>query len=674
MSIVAGAIPVGKAQQVRETRLMTTDLSDDSFQYNPLDAIAEKEQYRRSMIQGVLESYNGNYDFLSEALQNAVDALEDAKLSDLRGPFRLIVTVNLKDNWVGVLDTGVGMDPQQVLCAFAPSVSFKDRQEILRKRGKANAYRGYKGVGLTFLGYATDEVRLHSKRDGQYRKARMQYGRTWAYAEADAPALVVSDKDPSPLDNFERGTYIQVQFSSNTRPRSLTRLCSDPEVWKVILRTRTSLGQLLLSGQPLVEIQADLDVVDANGAVHSFHIEPEFLYPHSVTRKPPFRFLDLMDYYKKNKEVATPPAEILRQDGLYLFWDTAKITAQLSQDHAEQHKSEIGRYSPQLYAFIPYQGSVWGEINGCVTGAKNRKYLYPGLMIAINRQRLADIFDISATRYETFSRNVLVVVHFDDAKPDQGRKTVQEEILSLARRAADRAVQYLAMQRPLLKPAGESPSPGQREVEKSHGDWIFNVKYHAQNSPLQIKPTTYLSTPQTEQDVVGLFHQLSALGTFPGIQVFATSQNHTYDCLVKYECESSRYGLRYGSSDTNPLGVSPYVCGAKSQFETKELTLEFKNNLDALISDVTSDDSGKAFAHIDICVCWSTVDESFEGFEIEEITEANLDMREFPGATHLLRRDGETHIIQVILLETVAKMINSGRLHLASLQIPDSEG
>jgi hypothetical protein len=135
-------------------------------------------------------------------------------------------------------------------------------------------------------------------------------------------------------------------------------------------------------------------------------------------------------------------------------------------------------------------------------------------MIAVNRQRLADTFEFTASRYETFSRNVFVIVQFDDAKPDQGRKTVEVEALELAQRAADRVVQYLAKQRELLRPPGESPTPEHRQVEKDHGDWIFNVRTHAKSSPLHVPPTTYISTPLAEQDVVGLFHQLSALGVF----------------------------------------------------------------------------------------------------------------------------------------------------------------
>ncbi len=187
------------------------------------------------------------------------------------------------------------------------------------------------------------------------------------------------------------------------------------------------------------------------------------------------------------------------------------------------------KYSPFVYAFVPYQGSVWSELNRIEAGVANRNNLYPGLMIAVNRQRLADIFEIDATRYETFSRNVFVIVHFDDAKPDQGRKTIEVEAEDFAKKAADRVVQYLAKQRTLLRPPGESPTPEQRQIEKDHADWLFYVRTHAKSAPLHMPPATYVSTPLTEQDVVGLFHQLSALGVFAGIRIYSTSQSQTYN-------------------------------------------------------------------------------------------------------------------------------------------------
>jgi len=137
--------------------------------------------------------------------------------------------------------------------------------------------------------------------------------------------------------------------------------------------------------------------------------------------------------------------------------------------------------------------------------------------------------------------------------------------------------------------------------------------------PLHLPPATFVSIPLTEQDVVGLFHQLSALGVFPGIKIYATSQ-----------------------------------------------TLEFKNNLDGLIADIDGEGATKNFNHINICVCWSTIDSNFKGYNLVEITEVNLDERQYPGVTHILQRDGDSHVIQIVMLKRIIDIIQAGPMHLGS--------
>jgi hypothetical protein len=556
------------------------------------------------------------------------------------------------------------MSREEAIRAFAPSVSFKHAETL---RGTKRPYRGYKGVGLTFLAYGTDDIRLHSKHhiSGDFTTAKMQYGHSWAVGERDEPALVVVDSEMRPLENRERRTFISVQLSPNTRPRRLNMIASEPQVWKVILQTRTAIGQIFLDDESSSQITVHLTVTDIEGKQHNFDVHPNFLLPHLVQRDPAFRFLDLPAYYAHNKKSANIPPDSQRQDGVYLVWNTERIREELTDSQRQDFEDELKCYTPVLYAFLPYNAVIWRQINEQLTGVRNRRYLDSGLLLGINRQRLADTFDMSPTRFETLSRNLFVLIHFDNARPDQGRKTVQDDVLDLARKAADRALQYLARQRNFLKPPGDAPTAEQRQVEKNHDDWIFNVRSHANAAPLHIPPVAYQSEPLTEQDVVGLFHQLAIMGVFPGIRIFATSQNHTYDSLVNYDCSTDTPGLQFKSSDSHPLGISPYIMGTDEKFSTSYLTLEFKNNLDALISEAESD-SPKDFRHVDICVCWNQINENFKGFEIEEVTAKNIDERRYPGSTHLLRKDGDAHVIQVIQLRDVVDMIRAGRIILPS--------
>lgn len=667
--IAARCYPSGSTPELsaRQRRSMVAPTPPLPFPVNPLEEVLTTDDYRRSVIVGILESYNSSYDILAEAVQNAIDALEDAHLSQLPGPYVLEVTVNLRENWISVLDTGVGLSGPEMVNAVRPHVSMKLNEDIRGHRGRAHAYRGYKGVGLTFLAYATDDVRFHSKKDGQPVKARMQYGHAWAIGAREEPANLVADEEGSPLEPHIRGTYVRVQFSNDTRPRSLAHLAATGEAWRTILRTRTAAGQVLLGREPLAPILVSLHVTTTSGAAHHFDPPSTFLYPHEIERDPEFRFLDLNAHYARNAEQAEPPRGALRQDGLYLVWDAERILREMTEPERQRLSADADAYSPHLYAFVPYQGSVWTAMNEIIARTGSRKHLYPGLMLAVNRQRLADVFEIEPTRYETFSRNVLVLVHFDGVSPDQGRKTVQDEVLDLAKVAANRAVQYLGRQRTLLRPVGEDPTPQQRETELNHQDWLINVEFHARQHPMHIPPIAYASIPLNEQDVVGLFNQFSAAGLFPGIRIYATSQIQTYDCLVRYRCPTDTPNLGYSEARRSPLGLSPFVLGDRATYETRALTVEFKNNLDALISDIEDPDSRKSYGHIDLCVCWGVVSTGFAGYELREITSDNLDERSVPGATHVLRRDGETHLIQVVMLQKIVQLIESGQIELEAL-------
>src|SRR5271154_1587372 len=118
--------------------MVTTTPTTLAFPLDPLQVVPGPmdTEYRRRTVEGILESYHSNYDVLAEGIQNAVDAVEDAKLAELKPPYLIEVTVNLAQNWIGMLDTGVGMSPQEVTSAFAPHVSHKQKSPAGSKRDK----------------------------------------------------------------------------------------------------------------------------------------------------------------------------------------------------------------------------------------------------------------------------------------------------------------------------------------------------------------------------------------------------------------------------------------------------------------------------------------------------------------------------------------------------------
>ena len=223
------------------------------------------------------------------------------------------------------------MSAEQVAGAFAPNVSFKHDALMNGKRGTSSRYRGFKGVGMTFLSYGSDDVVIHTKQENTaIVKGRMENGRAWAANERKENALIVEDSDDSPLDQYERGTYLKVQFSPKTRPKSLKHISTESRVWETILRTRTAIGQVLIFDKALTDFKCKLTVIEADGQQHQLPVHPEFVFPHMVKRTPNFRFLNVVEFWEKNGSGTTIDPSHKRQDGIYLYWDCKALMKELS--------------------------------------------------------------------------------------------------------------------------------------------------------------------------------------------------------------------------------------------------------------------------------------------------------------------------------------------------------
>ena len=85
--------------------------------FNPFVSVPQEYivQSTKTNIRGILDSYHGDWDFLIEMLQNAVDALEE-KFGDGKGETgetpRIEVAVNIGAGTVRVSDNGIGMDAE----------------------------------------------------------------------------------------------------------------------------------------------------------------------------------------------------------------------------------------------------------------------------------------------------------------------------------------------------------------------------------------------------------------------------------------------------------------------------------------------------------------------------------------------------------------------------------
>ena len=155
-------------------------------------------QIAKSHIRGILDSYHGEWDFLIELLQNAVDAL-DVKFNDsAQHPGekpQIEVIINEKSGTVRVSDNGIGMDDLEAKRILRPNYTNKP---YYGGAGSKRSLRGHKGVGLTFLAFNYNSLKYCTKQPGQFFSGEITNGKTWVDSEDETslPKVIPADYDP----------------------------------------------------------------------------------------------------------------------------------------------------------------------------------------------------------------------------------------------------------------------------------------------------------------------------------------------------------------------------------------------------------------------------------------------------------------------------------------------
>jgi len=211
--------------------------------WDPLggDLPPKVEAYRRSReADNVVGSYFNATDLLAEALQNAADAIDER--SELEEDAQRAIEIDF-DGYgksFSVSDTGTGMSRTALDIVFQPNITLKSGPLA---RPSARSWRGEKGVGLSFLLFSCDELRIRTC-DGEHRyDAEICGAASWASAPDSAPAieheLRVSDADVHL--GSERYTVITLNELNTERFDSeLFDMTMDEVMWT--LRTRTAVG------------------------------------------------------------------------------------------------------------------------------------------------------------------------------------------------------------------------------------------------------------------------------------------------------------------------------------------------------------------------------------------------------------------------------------------------
>lgn len=598
--------------------------------------IAE-EAIRREVL-NVLKSYTGYFDVFSELLQNALDAVDMRKREegDAYTP-RIYIEIDIDERRIRVADNGCGMSPEQFKFCFRPNVSFKSRRET----------RGHKGVGATFIAYGFSSVTLVTKKDGQYISGQLNNGRRWAEDTSGSfsrPRFAATDARPVELLNESSGTSVEVFIEPLQRPQLTWMQATNAEQWLDLLRIKTPVGGIYLTAQSRdINTEYHITVRDVSGQKTSLtRTNVDYYYPHEIPIVHKSKSINEIEEKIKsiqgdpNTRLQRLPDEYRRLDAVWEVWkaDDILVDQTFLRNLDDDQKILIERHDIAIYGCFLSSATTWTNFQREVLRVRpNAALLRGGLQLASDFMPQGDLFVIPLTSSIGYQNNTHVLIHLKDGNPDMGRKVFQPEVKALADELSRRTVDVFKRYLSLMREDTGAPTPSSARDLR---DFIQAQEKHRFDAPFALnyrgKFPAYLSEPQSEQDVISIFHELVGMGVLHGYGFFATSESERYDCVfvTDYEAEEFLY------SREQTLGVAASV----ERRESVPYILEYKFDSDALVDDFGREK--KFIKDINLLVCWEIGKKTRQEYAVSSLLVGDEgSVRGFYGATHALYQSRE---------------------------------
>lgn len=623
---------------------------------------------QRREIKNILKSYTGYYDLFCELLQNAFDSVERRFRAGAEKGYEPTVwlTINMQTKSISVTDNGVGLTEDQLKHFLRPNISYKTD----------GTTRGNKGVGATYLAYGFNYLQVGTRTPDFEYVGVLTHGRDWV---EDKASIVARPKmRPATLDDLEfskvdRGATFTLKLTGdNIRPKELGWIgASSASQFVTALRVHTPLGGVYLTQAP-PPIRCEVRVTNLSGETSTEVASPcEFLYPHTVISS----CASLKEIIAHQvKQVQKGPAwkkpdKFSQLNAIYGTWTADELLSDQSPINLkavldDEGKALLKASEVTMYVFFCYSTSLWDNFNDRVAKLrKGNRILRGGLQLATNGMVQGGLITIPLTESIGYQNTTFVIVHFNNADPDLGRKGFQPEHSELGTTLAKAAVAgFKRWGRDHLKKDTGAPKV-QQDFERY--EWLKEQEAHAVKYPLIIKGTGLFapleeipiaSKPMLEQDVVALFNQLLAAGVVRGFKVLATSEHQQYDGVVKIEVAPPHDKFIYDKV-INPLGVPQELFADSPVIKTPPNILEYKYNLDALIGEFDKD--LKRPEHIDMLVAWEAGTAWKERYDVTSfLLPENIHLRTFHGVTHQFKNTvtGQ-HAFYAIILEDLVNYL-----------------
>jgi hypothetical protein len=612
-------------------------------------------------IRNILKSYVGFFDPFCELIQNALDAVDARKreLKEDKYGRRLWIAIDLKNNRLSVTDNGIGFKQAQFRLCLSPSISFKTAGET----------RGNKGVGATYLAYGFNYLQMGTKTPDYQALKEIRGGREWVDDDTQTvtrPTVLESKSPPAAFTKIDRGSTFTLAFSGNVRPRSLDWIgATTAEQWKVLLLIKTPLGQVKRAAAD-DDTLFDLEVTDDKGAVTILEKQRcAYIFPDSVI-KGTARIKDITDeqqnLIKAGKDAGKLPPKFKKLSAVFDRWETAELAEMLA---SPEEKALCTQYATWAYGFFCYSApKVFDRYNDETAKLrKSLRILKGGLQMATNSMPQGELIRIPLTANIGYQNQAHVVVHFDRAEPDLGRKGFQPELHNMAERLSAALVNKLKAWRHLML---TDKGPGDTLIDDLNlDDWLTTQKEYEKSHPMvltnknffiPVNEVSITAQPNSEQDVVALFNQLVAGGVIRGVQLMASSSHKQYDGLYRYHYRAPIANHAYDKA-TNPLGLES-IPPQKEGVKSKPYVLEYKHSFDQLIADFENEE--KSEMAVNLAIVWTMGSRYKERYRaVSLLLSENIHLREFHGITHELHDDdtGQKRM-NVIVLEDLVAYLN----------------
>lgn len=259
-----------------------------------IDFLAQSTQHTRKSIRDIDDSYNNDWDILSELCQNSVDAIR--KLKPKKGIIK--VTINSQNKEIVIEDNGCGIDPDMLPNLMAPFSTNKDDDEDSV---------GEKGVGLTFVIFSTNSFYIKSGNSKGCSEGKVLDALNWKFS-SNADRLKLSQ---NLLDEKYQGTFIKC---SKVKDLQLFQLSFKQLMF--LLRTKTAIGNTNSIWGDDVDIDITLEHINQDGETKTGKVNFEYWLPIEGIEK---SALDINDYNQFIKADRTDAEKRRKLNGKIIY-------------------------------------------------------------------------------------------------------------------------------------------------------------------------------------------------------------------------------------------------------------------------------------------------------------------------------------------------------------------